>query len=161
MDIFVDSDGVIYNFDKLLKDNNIDNNSSKAVYNFLKVSSDFAFLEGEIIEENLHLLDLVKEGKAKILTSLPNKYDFRNYFEEEKEYLEVYEKLKNNKYSFYEKLGIPRDSVIIVDTRNEKFKYCSSGSILYDDFPKTVDKWNELGGEGHLVKNHLCSAQNN
>lgn len=59
----------------------------------------------------------------------------------------------DNKYKWFEERGVPRDKVILVGRSADKVKYCKPGDILYDDYNKTLDLWEEAGGLAIKVYN--------
>lgn len=158
--IYIDSDGVLSDFDQWLLDMKCENhNNSTEVYKTTIKYYKNAFLDSKPIKRNNWLRKIMIREDFRILSSLPNKADFKKLFDDDASFKEVYETLRENKYKWFENIGVPRNKVIIVDTRKDKFKYCKIGDILYDDFPDTVKEWTRLGGHGILVKNLKCRAQ--
>lgn len=66
----------------------------------------------------------------------------------------IMDTLRENKYRWFESHGVPRDKVIVVNGASEKLTFCREGDVLLDDWDKTVDAWNDLGGIGIKVYNH-------
>ena len=58
---------------------------------------------------------------------------------------------KENKYIWFEKHGIPRNKVIIVESAQDKASFCKPGDILYDDYRKNIASWEKSGGIGILT----------
>lgn len=159
--IYIDSDGVLSDFDQWLIDVNCANhNNSNEVFKSIIEHQDRVFLESKQIRANNWIRRKMKRSDFRVLTALPDKDAFRKFFNSDEEFNSCYNKLKENKYIWFEKIGIPRDKVIVTSTREEKFKYCTSyEDILYDDYPDTIKKWRSLGGTGVLVRNPKCKAQ--
>lgn len=159
--IYIDSDGVLSDFDQWLVDKNCKNyNDSIEVYKTTIKFQDEAFLASKPIKENNWVRNIMKTSDFRILTSLPNKDDFRQLFDSDEDFEKCFNKLKENKYKWFENIGVSRDKVIIVESRREKFEYCKSrDDILYDDFPDTVKTWKDYGGRAYLVKNSKSRAQ--
>lgn len=158
--VYIDSDGVLSDFDQWLIDVDCaDHNKSDEVFKTLIKNQDSAFIDSKPIKQNNWIRKKMQEHDFRVLTSLPDETVFRTYFDSDEAFDKCYNKLIENKYRWFEKIGIPRDKVIITRSRKEKFKYCDKDSILYDDFPDTIKKWRELGGAGVLVRNPKCKAQ--
>ena len=158
--IYIDSDGVLSDFDQwLVKVGCKNHNKSDEVYKSVIEHQDSAFIDSKPIKKNNWIRKKMKDNDFRVLTSLPEEDVFRTYFDSDEEFQKCYNKLIENKYRWFEKIGIPRDKVIITHNREEKFKYCNKDSILYDDYPDTIKKWRELGGAGILVRNPKCKAQ--
>ena len=158
--VYIDSDGVLSDFDQWITDKNYEDKSSMGVLRTIVAHQDEAFIASKPIKANNWLRKLMKTSDFRILTALPAGDDFRSLFDSEEEYEKCLEKLSNNKYQWFENIGVPRDKVIITRTRREKFSYCKSKEdILYDDFPDTVKTWRDYGGTAYLVKNPKSRAQ--
>ena len=159
--IYIDSDGVLSDFDSWLVQNQCANhNDSAEVYKTIIEHQDGAFIESKPIKENNWIRRKMRREDFRILTSLPDKVEFRKFFNSDIAFLACIDKLKENKYLWFEKIGVPREKVIITGTRKEKFNYCKGpNDVLYDDFPSTIKQWKALGGRGILVRNPRCKAQ--
>ncbi len=159
--VYIDSDGVLSDFDQWIRDKTHKNsNSSEDVLRTLIKYQDEAFLASKPIKKNNWLRKMMKTSDFRVLTALPYGDDFRALFNSESAYIDCLDKLKENKYRWFENIGVPRDKVIITSTRREKFNYCKSkDDILYDDFPDTVRTWRDYGGRAYLVKNPKSRAQ--
>ena len=59
---------------------------------------------------------------------------------------EIFDTLCENKYKWYEKLGIPRNKVIITGSRSEKQHYAKGCNVLFDDFIENIEDWKKKGG---------------
>jgi hypothetical protein len=104
-----------------------------------------AFIESKVIEDNLYLLS----GEYRLLSSLPSISHILKYTTNVDEVLYTF---KENKLKFADKLGIDRSNVIILNGVYEKVLY-AKGNVLYDDWYRNIERWNEAGGTGILVKN--------
>lgn len=104
-----------------------------------------AFIESKIIKDNLYLLS----GEYRLLSSLPSISHILKYTTNVDEVLYTF---KENKLKFADRLGIDRSNVIILNGVYEKVLY-AKGNVLYDDWYRNIERWNEAGGTGILVKN--------
>lgn len=154
---YFDSDGVIFDFYGWVKTKNPLANLNKSsdidhtlFDNYLEGFRDFPVIKGReslidrvIIDENSFILTAVPSFKRwkEIFGSKFSDEDIKNR-------LEV---LRDNKIKWYKDFGVPEGKVIICEGTSAKMSWCSPGDVLFDDFEKSVDKWNDLGGLGVLV----------
>jgi len=158
MKTYIDSDGVVADFMGWVKSLCPDvENDCEFVDQFVVNNYERCYLDSKPIHENSLFMDLVaNHSDYYILTCVGDYHKYMHYFPEksEEEMKHIFDVLTENKYKWFESYGVPRDKVIVVKRSSEKLEYCKDGAILYDDFDKTVDAWNELGGVGIKVYNN-------
>lgn len=169
MTVFFDIDGTLGNFERwaLSKDRaafkpdkfkNAFRLTSLLLQNYKE-----AFLKSETIPSGIVLLRKHYLEDVKFLTALPYKEPFLEYYPYlESSYKEngrqkdidyIFSVFAKNKVEWCKNvLGADENQVIIVDTHEDKLRFCNKGDILYDDNPHTIEAWNAKGGDGRLVK---------
>ena len=162
MKCYVDSDGVIADFDgwvrKFDPNMNTDRNdpanrrNAGKIYKLMVENYKSCFLDCGVLSDAGKFLDKLKsDPNWFVLTAVPVFKTVLGVVKNEDKANEVLDVMKENKLRFYENLGVARDKVIIVDNAQDKIMY-AKGNFLYDDYAKTVSQWIEAGGEAELVK---------
>lgn len=137
---FIDMDGVLGDFYGWAMSKSSEDPIKTAVEYYKE-----AFIESRVIKDNLYLLN----GEYRILSSLPSVSHVLKYTTNVDEVLYT---LKENKLRFADSLGIDRSNVIILNGSHEKVLY-AKGNILYDDWYRNIERWNDAGGVGILIRN--------
>lgn len=150
--IYFDSDSVIYPFMQWCRqyDPSITTTDSEKIY---KVMAEHYI---DCFDSNLNplphcefFLDTLRHNpNAYVLTALTPAEKLAPYTDDP-EYAVQYH--RHNKLQWFSRLGIDESKIIIVNNSKEKLIYCSQGDILFDDFQKNLDRWEEHGGVGVLV----------
>lgn len=161
--IYIDSDGVLADFEKWVKEINpkafdssnihekIKDVDRVMVENYLSV-----FLDMEECNNSESFLNNLRENEEyMVLTALPRLGRLQKEFPEIEDMEHRVNVMRENKFRWFELRGIPRCKVIITDASNEKTRYCKSSSdVLYDDRDLNIERWIKKGGIGILVNNN-------
>ena len=171
MNYYVDSDGVIADFDgwakrfdpniKTDRNNPANRKNSGRIYKLIVDNFESCFLDCEIIAGSERFIDRLKNDPCWfVLTAVPTFETVAGVTKDEDKARKVLDVLKENKRRFYENLGVAREKVIIVDNSRDKAKY-AKGNFLYDDYQRMVDMWIEAGGKAELFVAGSKSADDN
>lgn len=155
---YIDSDGVLANFDDYLTEYLGHPASVEEARKVMVEDYKNSFLVSRTLPHSAFYFDmLVNDPNCYVLTAL-SKAEHLEPCCTDVPVEEVLRTHRENKYTWFERRGIPRNKVIIVDHASEKLKYCKPGDVLYDDRKKTIQEWNELGGIGIHIKNKYWDA---
>ena len=153
--VYVDSDGVLADFYGWCRqyDNSITVNDSEKIRALMVQKADECFLTCSPLPFSSSLLNAVrKNNNYRVLTALTAESKLLKYCKNEEECKRIVQIHRENKYRWYEKLGIPRSKVIITDGLQSKAEFCKKGDYLIDDYEKNIKEWKEAGGIGiHLT----------
>lgn len=157
MKVYIDSDGVLSDFkswlDRYLKDPVLDNDKIDKciVDNYETCYIDAPELPGR----DLWIAAIATDPDYFVLSSVGTLERFIKSNPEltQEEVNRRYYILVENKYRWFEERGIPRQKVILVHHASDKALYCKPGDILYDDYDKNIERWEEAGGIGIKICN--------
>jgi len=150
---YVDSDGVLADFNGWIKKVNPSALKHHSLIHPTMIEHcDECFLVFETMPGSDFFFEKIKTTEDwKVLSAVPSREKLEP-FVKGRTVEEVISIFKENKYRWYEKHGVSRDKVIIVEGGLQKLSYCKPGDVLYDDFIKNIKAWEAKGGIGHLVK---------
>ena len=155
MKTFIDSDGVLADFIGWVESVRPGSlGDDEAVDRCVVDNYTRAYLDSKPLHEaGLFLEQLAVDPDCYVLTCVGDWHRYKVYYPEktDEEMVEIFNVLRENKYKWFEEHGVPRDKVVIVEKSSKKLEYCAPGFILVDDWDRTVDAWNDLGGVGIKV----------
>lgn len=132
--LYIDSDGVMANFDKLAgalmgcdpRQFELDNGSDD-FWEVIANEGDF-FNKLELLPDAMELFNAVQHFRPIILTGAPS------YIPD----------ARDQKIKFYRR-HLP-GTIVVACQSKKKVDYCRPGDIIIDDWPKHQSKWEEAGG---------------
>ena len=157
MKTYIDSDGVLSDFHGwVASHNNGVLDESIDIDRFIIDHYETCYIDAKQLPgKDLWLLMLATDPDWYVLSSVGSFERWKNAAPE----LDDFEIMRralvmiDNKYKWFEERGVPRDKVILVTKSSSKINYCQPGDILYDDYNKTLDQWEEAGGLAIKVYN--------
>lgn len=151
---YVDSDGVLADFDSFIASKDptavgVGNKITRIMYEY----ADELYLNFNQMPGSEYLFEQIRNNKDWFVLTAVSKVERLMRVCSEEDAIACIAKFKENKYKWFERHGIDRTKVIIVDSADDKVCYCKSGNdILYDNFEKNINLWNAAGGKGILVQ---------
>lgn len=151
--IYIDSDGVMFDFDYWKNSINPNAKSDLEIERLMIENYDTAFSTEQKCKNADAFLDILrKNSHARVLTALPNVERLVGRFPEYSDIPARVEVMKENKYRWFERNGVPRSKVITTDGARGKNEYCKNCTdVLFDDYLPNIERWRECGGIGILV----------
>ena len=162
---YVDSDGVIADFvswargirpDIIDNDGNTKEGCVDTLHKMMIDNYRECYLVFDVLPGGWEFLENVKKYENWfILTATLSIEKIRKEIRDESLANKIYDTFCENKYKWYENLGVARNKVIITGHRHDKQRFANKGDVLYDDFVDNITDWKNAGGIAYQIGNRI------